>query len=74
MPLKKKLSKKEGLLSYLKFHQMVVQNRLEKIADFTRLRQIEEFIQLVEAGASLEVLARHPLWSERKIQEMINDR
>jgi hypothetical protein len=74
MPLKKKLSKKEGLLSYLKFHQMVVENRLEKIADFIRLRQIEEFIQFVEAGASLEVLARHPLWSEREIQEMINDR
>jgi hypothetical protein len=54
---------------------MVVENRLEKIADFIRLRQIEEFSQLVEAEASLEVLKLHPLfWSETKVQEMINDR
>ena len=37
-----------------------------------KLQQIKDFIELLRSGASVEVLAKHPLWSERKFNEWID--
>ena len=36
-----------------------------------KLKQIKEFRKLVRSGASVEVLAKHLLWSEQKYNEWI---
>ena len=37
-----------------------------------KLQQIKEFRKLVRSGASVEALAKHPLWSEQKLYEYID--
>ena len=37
-----------------------------------KLQQISEFIKLLRSDVSVENLAQHPLWSERKLFEWID--
>jgi hypothetical protein len=37
-----------------------------------KLKQIKEFRKLVRSGASVEALAKHPLWPEQKYNEWID--
>ena len=37
-----------------------------------KLKQIKEFSKLLRSGASVEALAKHPLWPEQKYNEWID--
>ena len=63
---------RESLLSYCKFLEKYEESRLRRIRGFRRLEKIREFVALLESGASVEALARHPLWCEERLYERLD--
>ena len=63
---------RENLLSYCKFLEKYEEGMLRRIRGFRRLEKIREFIKLLESGASVEALARHPLWCEERLYERLD--